>query len=97
VPFVLDDVWGALPNWDEPIEPCEGATVLELLNRFIGRQRGLGWYAELVNAGGFGDSVVIVPFTFLDEDLQLDEQRFLPANPVKKIWRGKGIAARIQL
>src|SRR6185503_834459 len=41
VPFYLEDVDGALPTWDKPIEACEWRTVFDVLNALISRQRGL--------------------------------------------------------
>jgi hypothetical protein len=99
VPFFLDDSASALPDFDEPVEACEGETVYELLNRLVARQRGLSWRIKVSVEGGFTDQVNVVPCSFLGEDLVLGAGKIIAANPNQKILafeRDRGASAAVK-
>lgn len=68
-----------LPTWDRPVLRQEGHNVYDLLNQLISRERLMSWYLT-VNAL---DEVVLTPFTFTSEDIDLPEDldAEIPENP----------------
>jgi hypothetical protein len=71
-----------LPNWDRPVIPTHGRTVRDLLNAAIDRRRLLGWRLAVVEGDEDDDPDILVvePFTYLDEDLDLPSGNSMIAN-----------------
>lgn len=71
-----------LPDFDEPVLEMHGRTLKELLDELMDRRRGLSYVVELDEEGGplGDDAVVIRPFTFLEEPLELPSGNILWGN-----------------
>lgn len=67
----------ALPDWDRPVLERHGRTTRELLNQLMPRQRLLSYHVSLAT----DDQILISPFTFNDQDLDVSAGHMLPANP----------------
>jgi len=79
--YSLEDPDQLLPDWDTPVIPQFGRTTLEVLSDLFPPSHLLGYYLDVeVEPTSGGDIVLLKPFTYLENDLQLTDG-IMPANP----------------
>lgn len=71
---------GIVPDWDRPIVASHGRTLKSILDELLDRRRLLSYAVEVDDEDPLNEKLVIRPFTFLDEEVELPSGQVLPAN-----------------
>jgi hypothetical protein len=73
-----------VPDWDAPVVDLDGRTLKEVLDELLDRRRLLGYTLDVQSSDTpNGDRVILRPFTWLEEPLELEAGTFA-ANPRQK-------------
>lgn len=71
-----------VPDWDEPVIEWHGRTLKEVFDELLDRRRGFGYTVSIEEEGGElgDDAILITPFTFFDESIDLPSGDTLQPN-----------------